>query len=72
MFDTNLSKFFPIWENVKLQLRVDAFNVLNHPEFGTVPSEFDTGPTDPTFGTYSKLNGANSPRNLEVAVKLLW
>jgi len=72
LFDTNLSKFFPIWENVKLQLRVDAFNVLNHPEFGTVPSEFDTGPTDPTFGTYSKLNGANSPRNLEVAVKLLW
>lgn len=72
LFDTSFSKFFPIRESVKLQLRLDAFNVLNHPQFGTVPYEFDTGPTDPTFGTYSKLSGANSPRNLELAVKVLW
>jgi Carboxypeptidase regulatory-like domain len=72
LFDVNLSKFFSITERFKLQLRMNAFNVLNHPQFGTVPYEFDTGATDPTFGTYSKLAGSNSPRNVELAVKLLW
>jgi hypothetical protein len=67
-----LSKFFAITERVKLQLRINAFNVLNHPEFGTVPFEYDTGATDPTFGTYSKLAGTNPPRNVELALKLLW
>jgi len=72
LFDVNLSKFFAITERVKFQLRVNAFNVLNHPEFGTVPFEFDTGATDPNFGTYSKLAGNNPPRNVELALKLLW
>jgi hypothetical protein len=72
LFDVNLSKFFDITERVKLQLRINAFNVLNHPQFGTVPYEFDTGATDPTFGTYSKLAGSNSPRNLELHFKVLW
>jgi len=43
LFDVNLSKFFPITERVKFQLRLNAFNVLNHPQFGTVPYEYDTG-----------------------------
>jgi len=72
LFDVNLSKFFPITERVKFQLRLNAFNVLNHPEFGTVPFEYDTGATDPTFGTYSKLAGNNPPRNVELALKVLW
>ncbi|MGC2172284.1 MAG: TonB-dependent receptor [Candidatus Sulfotelmatobacter sp.] len=72
LFDVNLSKYFEIWENVKFQLRVNAFNVLNHPQFGTVPFEFDTGATDPNFGTYSKLSGSNIPRNLELALKVIW
>jgi hypothetical protein len=72
LFDVNLSKNFAIWENWKLQFRLNAFNVLNHPQFGTVPFEFDTGATDPTFGTYSKLSGSNPPRNVEVSLKLTW
>jgi Carboxypeptidase regulatory-like domain len=76
LFDVNLSKFFAITERVKLQFRLNAFNVLNHPQFGTVPSqfssEFDTGATDPNFGTYSKLAGSNNPRNLELNLKLMW
>lgn len=71
-FDVNLSKFFTIKERMKLQFRLNAFNVLNHPQFGTVFPEFDTGATDPTFGTYSKLAGNNPPRNVELALKLLW
>jgi hypothetical protein len=76
IFDVNLSKFFTITERMKLQFRVNAFNVLNHPQFGTVPStfnsEFDTGATDPSFGTYSKLSGSNNPRNVELNFKLTW
>ena len=72
LFDVNLSKNFTVWENFKLLFRLSAFNVLNHPQFGTVPFEFDTGATDPTFGTYSKLNGSNSPRNVELNLKLTW
>jgi hypothetical protein len=76
LFDVNLSKFFEITERLKLQLRINAFNVLNHPQFGTVSTpyagEWDTGPTDPNFGTYSKLAGSNSPRNVELNFKLLW
>lgn len=72
LFDVNLSKFFVVRERLKLQLRINAFNVLNHPQFGTVPYEFDTGATDPTFGTYSKLAGSNSPRNMELQFRLLW
>jgi hypothetical protein len=76
LFDVNLSKFFDITERFKLQLRVNAFNVLNHPQFGTVSTpyagEWDTGPTDPNFGTYSKIAGSNSPRNVELNFKLLW
>jgi len=71
-FDVNLSKYYALAESVKLQLRMNAFNVLNHPEFGTTPYEFDTGVTDPTFGTYSPLAGANTPRNLELQFRLLW
>ena len=72
LFDVNLSKLFSVTERVKFQLRVNAFNVLNHPQFGTVPFEYDTGATDPTFGTYSKLAGNNPTRNLELALKLIW
>jgi hypothetical protein len=71
LFDVSFSKYFAIVESVKLQLRFDAFNVLNHHQFGTVPFEFDTGATDPNFGTCSILSGSNPPRNIELALKLL-
>jgi hypothetical protein len=49
LFDVKFSMYFSIVERVKLQLRLDAFNVLNHLEFGTAPFEFDTNATDPNF-----------------------
>jgi hypothetical protein len=30
----SLGKSFPIWENVRFQLRADAQNIFNHPSFG--------------------------------------
>jgi hypothetical protein len=32
-FDASLGKTFPIWDNLHLKFRADAFNVLNHPVF---------------------------------------
>jgi len=71
LFGVTFSKYFAIVESVKLQLRFDAFNVLNHHQFGTVPFEFDTGATDPNFGICSNLSGSNPPRHIELALKLL-
>jgi hypothetical protein len=37
-FDAGLSKQFPIRENVMVNLRGDAFNVMNHPDFSSTPN----------------------------------
>ena len=64
-----MRKNFPIHESVRLQLRIDAFNAFNHPQFGNV----DTNPTDTYFGF---LGGSpipsqvNTPRAIQLQGKL--
>ena len=36
-FNLSLVKEFPIWEEVKFQIRCDATNAFNHPSFGAIP-----------------------------------
>jgi hypothetical protein len=50
--DTSLSRSFKIFENQSLMVRVDAFNIINHPNFGT--------PGATCGGTYSFTAGANN------------
>ena len=50
-FDLAIRKSFNFTEKVRLQLRMDAFDALNHPRFGNI----DTTPTDAYFGY---LNGS--------------
>ncbi len=64
--DFSLMKFFPITERVRLQFRAEAFNALNHPVFGNP----NTGVNGASFGIISSQ--ANAPRNLQLALKLLW
>jgi hypothetical protein len=70
---------FPIHERIGLLLRVEAFNVLNHPVFGAIYNDLTQGPE--LFGTAyntqnNQLGGLNSlyqtggPRSLQVALKL--
>lgn len=50
-FDANLSKNFPIHEEMKLQLRWEAFNALNHPLW---QGGYSMGVSDANFGTIER------------------
>lgn len=63
--DLALLKNGPITERVSYQFRAEFFNILNHPSF----SGIDTTVTDSTFGV---VNGADSPRNIQLALKILF
>ena len=70
-FDTNLSKNFAVYNNLKLQLRLEAFNVLNHPLWQV---GYDATANSPTFGAIAKgpSGQSNLPRQVQLAVKLMW
>ena len=62
-----VSKFFKLpKEGYRLQLRGEAYNVLNHENFGT-PSTSISSPT--TFGEITSTNSASAPRVLQVALR---
>src|SRR5258708_1824581 len=64
--DLSLIKSVPIRESLRVQFRVEAFNVTNTPVFG-LPN---TTVGNPGFGVVGSQ--ANNPRNLQLAVKILW
>lgn len=64
--DFSLIKNFLLTESTKLQLRGEAFNITNTPVFG-LPN---TTVGNPGFGVIGSQ--ANQPRNLQVALKLVW
>jgi outer membrane receptor protein involved in Fe transport len=65
-YDLSAFKNFKPREKLTVQLRVESFNALNHPQFAA-PS---TSINSVTFGEIS--NTANTPRNMQVALKLLF
>lgn len=70
-FDTDLSKNFPIYERLHLQVRASAFNVLNHPLWCENP---DGSTDDSTFGLIERgpWGQSNLPRELQLSGKLTW
>lgn len=50
-FDAQVSRIFPIYESLSTTLRLEAFNVLNHPNFNL--------PTGGTVGTPGGTTGSN-------------
>jgi outer membrane receptor protein involved in Fe transport len=76
--DVALYKTFPWGEHRQIGVGVQAFNVLNHPDFG-IP---DNGLGDPTFGLISSMAGTptspygsflgfdSSPRIVQLSAKL--
>jgi len=64
--DASLFRSFPLFqEKANLLFRLDAFNVLNHPIWGT-PGSFVNSTT--TFGKVTSQ--ANSPRQLQLSAKV--
>ena len=50
--DLGVFRTFSVWENLKLHLRAEGLNVLNHPNFANP----DSGVTDDNFGLISSTN----------------
>ncbi len=81
--DFAVRREFPIYEGVKLQFRAEAFNILNHPNFGTINPFFCSPGPGCTFGqaqaTLAQSLGILSPiyqmggsRSMQFALKLLF
>ncbi len=65
-FDLSLFKQFTPIERMRVQFRVEALNAFNTPRFGGP----NTSVTSTTFGQITSQ--ANTPRQLQFGLKLLW
>jgi hypothetical protein len=83
--DLSISKAFPLGKQVRLELRLDAFNALNHTQFNTINATANFASlTNPTItnlpydasGNLVRNNGFGSvatvapPRNLQLVARL--
>lgn len=72
--DASLNKTFALTERFRLQLRGEAFNVLNHYAFPL--ARFNANPNDANFGSLfpGRVSTVDSgfPRQLQLGAKLLW
>ena len=71
-FDVSVSKRFAYNERVNFQLRLDAFNVLNHPNWN-YNVNYSTDPTNDNFGTIQKGPQGpygSLPRDLQISGKI--
>ena len=61
-FDAQLSRIFPIHESLNATLRIEAFNVLNHPNFNTPTASVASS-------TFGQISGAGAARIFQGSVK---
>jgi hypothetical protein len=67
-WDVSISKYFPIYERVRMQFRFEAVNALNHPWFTGIAS---VDVTNAQFGRLNPVQG-NLPRFLKLGLNLQW
>jgi len=77
--DLAVRREFPIYENLKLQFRAEAFNIFNHPNFGTIGvfafnNNFGlaTGTLASSLGGLSPLYQQGGSRSMQFALKLVF
>lgn len=77
--DVAIRREFPVKEHSNVQFRAEAFNLFNHPQFGSVYNNLSYGSTE--FGyAYNTLNGqlgglnplfqVGGPRSLQMMLKI--
>lgn len=62
--DMSVHKDFPIWEQVRLQFRTDFINMFNHTQLNA--------PNMGLGSTMGQITSAQSPRNIQVALKIYY
>ena len=68
-FDMSFFKLFRIKENVRLEARLDAFNVFNHKQFSAIPSA-SLNAASGAFYNFAQTNGG--ARNMRAGLKLVF
>jgi hypothetical protein len=67
--NAQVSRIFPLHERLALALRLEAFNVLNHPNFKN-PSASNPGTLGAPNVTFGQITSANDPRIFQAAAKI--
>ncbi len=70
--DLSISRRFPITERQNLEIRFEAFNVANHPNFlNPSTSNLAGGPNNTvmTATNFGKIQGDVAPRIMQFAIK---
>jgi len=77
--DLSVRREFPIHERLRLQFRAEAFNIFNHPNFGTVNPNFGqltfgqaTATLANSLGVLSPLYQMGGPRSMQFALKIIF
>ena len=79
-WDFSLSKMWRVRENVRLQLRGEFFNILNHPNFDvftmntdlSVPTTAGTVIFTPDEGESNPVIGSGGSRHIQLGAKVIW
>jgi hypothetical protein len=66
--DLGVSRIFSIKEKARIEVRAEAFNILNRTWFGPISGATTLG--NPNWGKWQAQ--ANSPRQMQLAAKLTW
>jgi len=77
--DVAMRRTFPIYERLQAQFRAEAFNIVNHPNFGLIDPNYGdpqfgeaTATLSQSLGTLSPLYQMGGPRSLQLSLKLIF
>lgn len=77
--DTAIQRKIPLRDNLRLEFRAEAFNVFNHPNFGSIYNNLSFGPgqfgyayatLNDSLGSLDSLYQVGGPRSLQLTLRL--